>query len=234
MQLVLLSQLQLQNKPAAAYREPSVFKPQSNNFEFKVGQPTVQASKFSVNPFAAAPKLQPAAANDSARMADQVLPSPEPATPASVTSESRGGPAAPPVATYASISKGASPTDSGTVTPLVNMHASHVPLSTYTGSPDLAAAVAASKRPSKVNYSDILLWKEPLQTATIFIAGTAGFALLNFAAYGAHNMTLMSGAKDRGKGWIITAVGRPHASKRGTNAHMPGGDVVSPPPCTQL
>lgn len=38
------------------------------------------------------------------------------------------------------------------------------------------------------------MWKEPLQTTTIFIAGLALFALVTFAAYGAHKMTLMSGA----------------------------------------
>jgi hypothetical protein len=74
---------------------------------------------------------------------------------------------------------------------MTNMHASHVPLSTYSGTPD--AVRNAAKQPSKLVWGDILMWKQPLQSATLFIAGLAGFGLLTFAAYGAHNMTLMSG-----------------------------------------
>jgi hypothetical protein len=74
---------------------------------------------------------------------------------------------------------------------MTSMHASHVPLSTYSETPD--AVRNAAKQPSKLVWGDILMWKQPLQSATLFIAGLAGFGLLTFAAYGAHNMTLMSG-----------------------------------------
>jgi hypothetical protein len=155
-------------------------------------------------PFAVAKQPAAAAVPDSLRMMDQRMASPEPATPASITSETRGAPAAaaggPPLTTLASLSKlsgGGASDHSGTVTPLTNMHASHVPLSSYnSGSPEpavTAAAAAAGKKASKLVWGDILLWKQPLQTATIFVSGLAAFGLLNFAAYGAHKMTLMSG-----------------------------------------
>lgn len=172
-------------------------------FEFKMGTAQQQQQPASkapfVNPFAVTKQPAAAAVPDSLRMMDQRMASPEPATPASITSETRGAPAAatggPPLTTLASLSKLSGASDnSGTVTPLTNMHASHVPLSSYynSGSPEPAAA-AASKKASKLVWGDVLLWKQPLQTATIFISGLAAFGLLNFAAYGAHKMTLMSG-----------------------------------------
>lgn len=160
-----------------------------------MGQQTVQQpmSKAYVNPFTAGLK-QPAAADiSSSRMVDQMA-SPEPATPASITSESRGGPSGPPLTTLASLSKQQmSPSDSDTVTPLVNMRASHVPLSTYSGSPPVAEM---GKKPSKIVWGDILMWKQPLQTTTVFVAGLAVFGVLTFAAYGAHKVTVMSGESD--------------------------------------
>jgi hypothetical protein len=164
-----------------------------NTFEFKIGaqQPVMQPSSkpYTVNnPFTAGLKQQAPIA-DSTRMMDQRA-SPEPATPASITSESRGGLAGPPLTTLASLNKLAT-SDSDTLTPMTNMHASHVPLSTYSGTPD--AVRNAAKQPRKLVWGDILMWKQPMQSATIFIAGLAGFGLLNFAAYGAHKMTLMSG-----------------------------------------
>lgn len=162
---------------------------------FKVGQQqVVQPNKVYSNPFTAVPK-QPAAAPADTRMMDQIMSSPEPSTPASVSSESRGGPAGPPLTTLASLSK-LPPADSSTVTPMTNMHASHVPLSTYSGTPQASAAAgASSKAASKIVWDDVLMWRQPMQTATLFVAGLAAFALLNFAAYGAHKMTLMSGER---------------------------------------
>lgn len=181
-------------------------------FEFKTGtaqqqqQPANKAPMF-VNPFAVTKQPAAAAVPDSLRMMDQRMASPEPATPASITSETCGAAAAaggPPLTTLASLSKLSGASDnSGTVTPLTNMHASHVPLSSYynSGSPQpAAAAAAAGKKASKLVWGDVLLWKQPLQTATIFISGLAAFGLLNFAAYGAHKMTLMSGGCPRGQG----------------------------------
>lgn len=159
---------------------------QQNTFEFKpMGQQQMQQPAKVMNPFTAGLR-QPVGSADSTRIVDQVMHSPEPVTPASITSESRGGPAGPPLTTLASLSK-MSPSDSDTVTPMANMHTSHVPLSTYSGSPPVA------KKASKIVWQDIFMWKEPLQTTTIFIAGLALFALVTFAAYGAHKMTLMSG-----------------------------------------
>jgi hypothetical protein len=162
---------------------------------FKVGQQqVVQPSKVPANPFTAVPK-QPAAAPANTRMMDQIMSSPDPVTPASVSSESRGAPAGPPLTTLASLSK-MPPADSGTVTPMTNMHASHVPLSTYSGTPAASAAAGiGSKAASKIVWGDVLMWRQPMQTATLFVAGLAAFALLNFAAYGAHKMTLMSGKR---------------------------------------
>lgn len=152
-----------------------------------MGQQPVQPSKAYVNPF----PLKPTAADiSSSRMVDQMV-SPEPATPASITSESRGGPSGPPLTTLASLSKQMGPSDSDTVTPLANMRASHVPLSTYSGSPPVAEA--GKKSPSRIVWSDILMWRQPLQTTTVFVAGLAAFGLLTFAAYGAHKMTVLSG-----------------------------------------
>lgn len=169
-----------------------------NTFEFKPvgGQNQAvqhQQPSSKVFPFTAALRQPSAAAagGGSTRIMDAYMQSPEPATPASITSESRGGPAGPPLTTLASLSK-MSPSDSDTVTPLANMHASHVPLSTYAGSPD--DVVAAKKcAGGKFVWQAILMWQEPMQTATVFIAGLTAFGLLNFAAYGAHKMTLMSG-----------------------------------------
>eukprot|EP00879_Flechtneria_rotunda_P024092 GHRR01025530.1.p3 GENE.GHRR01025530.1~~GHRR01025530.1.p3 ORF type:complete len:118 (-),score=35.68 GHRR01025530.1:767-1120(-) len=42
-------------------------------------------------------------------------------------------------------------------------------------------------------WSEILLWHEPLQTAVVFLGGLLAFGLLTFAAYGTHQMTLVSG-----------------------------------------
>jgi len=151
-----------------------------------MGQQQMQQPAKAMNPFTAGLR-QPVGSADSTRMVHPVMHSPEPVTPASITSESRGGPAGPPLTTLASLSK-MSPSDSDTVTPMVNMHTSHVPLSAYSGSPPVA------KKASKIVWQDIFMWKEPLQTTTIFIAGLALFALVTFAAYGAHKMTLMSGA----------------------------------------
>jgi hypothetical protein len=49
------------------------------------------------------------------------------------------------------------------------------------------------KKTSKIVWGDILMWKQPLQTTTVFVAGLAAFGVLTFAAYGAHKMTVMSG-----------------------------------------
>ncbi|KAF6255089.1 Reticulon-domain-containing protein [Scenedesmus sp. NREL 46B-D3] len=54
-----------------------------------------------------------------------------------------------------------------------------------------ADAAAAPRAP--IVWSDILLWKEPLQSLAIFCAGLLAFGLFTFAAYGAHKMTLVSG-----------------------------------------
>lgn len=174
---------------------------QNTAFEFKpVGQQAAvqqPSSKAYVNPFTAGlVRQQPAAAATAdvpvGRMMVDQMASPEPSTPASITSESRGGPSGPPLTTLASLSKQQmSPSDSDTVTPLVNMRASHVPLSTYSGSP--AGAAEGAKKAGKIVWGDILMWRQPLQTATVFVGGLAAFGLLTFAAYGAHKMTLMSG-----------------------------------------
>lgn len=171
-------------------------------------------------------KTAAAAAGDSRRVLDQAMvqrrESPEPATPASVTSaDMRGGDrgpsaaGAPPLTTLASLSKmggggglqAASDSDADTtVTPLANMHVSHVPLSSYNNTmgmmtPEGATTTSSSSKAgggsatwsSKIVWGDILMWRSPLQTATVFVAGAAAFWLANFAAYGAHKMTLMSG-----------------------------------------
>jgi hypothetical protein len=59
--------------------------------------------------------------------------------------------------------------------------------------PSADAAAAATPR-GPIVWSDILLWKEPLQSLAIFVAGLLAFGVFTFAAYGAHKMTLVSGA----------------------------------------
>jgi hypothetical protein len=61
------------------------------------------------------------------------------------------------------------------------------------GTPSADAAAAAIPR-GPIVWSDILLWKEPLQSFAIFVTGLLAFGVFNFAAYGAHKMTLVSGA----------------------------------------
>lgn len=57
---------------------------------------------------------------------------------------------------------------------------------------DAPAAPAVPRAP--INWADILLWKEPLQSFAMFVTGLLAFGLVTFAAYGAHRMTLVSGA----------------------------------------
>jgi hypothetical protein len=61
------------------------------------------------------------------------------------------------------------------------------------GTPSADAAAAATPK-GPIVWSDILLWKEPLQSLAIFFAGLLAFGAFTFAAYGAHKMTLVSGA----------------------------------------
>lgn len=56
---------------------------------------------------------------------------------------------------------------------------------------DAPAAPAVPRAP--INWADILLWKEPLQSFAMFVTGLLAFGLVTFAAYGAHRMTLVSG-----------------------------------------
>jgi hypothetical protein len=58
---------------------------------------------------------------------------------------------------------------------------------------DAAATPAPAAPRAPIVWSDILLWKEPLQSLAIFFAGLIGFGVVTFAAYGAHRMTLVSG-----------------------------------------
>lgn len=191
-----------------------------NNFEFKttkfMAQPQggrVASTKadqpdlpavFSFGAPAAAQQRKPVAsfapaAADALRTQDQVrMQQPEPATPGSVTSESRGmdEPGPPPLTTLHNLNTpvafGAA-SDSDTVTPLMPAHsAGHVPRSMAFAEDDSPAAVTASKS-RKLVWSDVLLWKAPLQTASIFVLGLVTFWLLTFAAYGAHKFTLVSG-----------------------------------------
>jgi hypothetical protein len=61
------------------------------------------------------------------------------------------------------------------------------------------------QEPGKLVWSNILMWEEPLQTLAVFLAGLGGYWLLTFAAYGAHTMTLVTGA--RGLTRSVGAVG---------------------------
>eukprot|EP00775_Hariotina_reticulata_P010174 gene10174-10334_t len=67
------------------------------------------------------------------------------------------------------------------------------PCSASAQSRDLSATAANSTAPKKrINWTNIILWKEPLQSLFIFTVGLLAFGLLTFAAYGAHSMTVVS------------------------------------------
>lgn len=54
-----------------------------------------------------------------------------------------------------------------------------------------AGTEAAPRAP--LVWSDVLLWKEPLQTLAIFMLGLVCFSFFTFLLYGAHSMSFVSG-----------------------------------------
>jgi len=68
------------------------------------------------------------------------------------------------------------------------------PCSASAESRDTSVTASTNTAPKKrINWTNIILWKEPLQSLFIFTVGLFAFGLLTFAAYGAHNMTVVSG-----------------------------------------
>jgi hypothetical protein len=68
------------------------------------------------------------------------------------------------------------------------------PCSASAESRDTSVTASTNTTPKKrINWTNIILWKEPLQSLFIFTVGLSAFGLLTFAAYGAHNMTVVSG-----------------------------------------